>query len=126
MKSVYSKCEELSGFLNLVLKAYKRLKERGGFDVSFDQKQSETSYNIRVDSIKYFYQECCELEFDAWISKEEIYSAYKQLCHEQKVPHESITLFTQRLKKLSQGVIVTKRGSQEGRRPKGYRGVRLL
>lgn len=118
--------EELSGFLNLVLKAYKRLKERGGFDVSFDQKQSETSYNIRADSIKYFYQEYCELEWDAWISKEEIYSAYKQLCHEQKVAHESITSFTKRLKELSQGAITTKRQMRKGKRAKGYQGVRLL
>ena len=115
--------EELSGLLNLALKALKRILEKGRF--SYDQTIDEIreDYIRKSDPIAAFVMDCLEIDPESWIIKQELYNAFATYCREQNLPTVSRDTF---YKNLPQHITVYDyRPKINGKRATAFRGVKL-
>ena len=78
--------EELSGLLNLVLPALKRLLEKGQFSHSKTTEEIREDYIRKSSPIAAFVMDCLEVDSDAFIIKQDLYNAFAAYCRERKIP----------------------------------------
>ena len=115
--------EELSGLLNLALKALKRLLEQGGFSYGKTTEELREQYIRMSDSVGAFCMDCVEISPEDFIPKKELYSKYCEYCRENKLPAVSEQTFH---KKIHQYVRVEDyRPRIEGKRVTCWKGIRL-
>ena len=72
--------DELSGFLNKALAAYRRVKERGGFSQTATTKRGTEELEDTVDPTSAFIAERCYIEDRAEARKPLLYKGYVEWC----------------------------------------------
>lgn len=114
--------EELSGLLNLVLPALKRLLERGQFSYSKTTEEIREDYVRKSSPIAAFVMDCLEVDSDAFIVKQELYNAFAAYCRNRKIPSVTKDTF---FKNLPQHVaVIDHRPKINGVRVVTFKGVR--
>jgi putative DNA primase/helicase len=114
--------EELSGLLNLVLEALKRLLERGRFSHSKTTEEIREDYIRKSSPIAAFVLDCLEVDSDAFIIKQELFNTFAAYCRERGIPCVTKDTF---FKNLPRHVAVTdERPKIEGKRPTTFKGIR--
>jgi putative DNA primase/helicase len=73
--------EELSGLLNLSLKAYKHLRKQGHFSENVDTINALNEYKRANDKVIQFIEEECVKNDQAKVQKRKLYLAYQDWCH---------------------------------------------
>jgi putative DNA primase/helicase len=73
---------ELSGLLNLCLKAWERLEKQGGFSENEFTNQSLDQYKLMNDKIAQFINEECVVLEGAKAKKTNLFDAYSQWCED--------------------------------------------
>jgi len=91
--------EELSGLLNLVLSALKRLLEKGQFSFSKTTEEIREDYIRKSSPIAAFVMDCLEVDSDAFIVKKELYNAFSEYCRQRSLPAVTQDTFFKNLPK---------------------------
>ena len=118
--------EELAGFLNFALIGLKRLLENEQF--SYDKNQDEIKAEMQntSSSIAMFAHNCLEISSDDWISKEDMYEAYKKYALENKVITETKSRFGRRITRYANYIQDGKPANQEtGKQITAWMGVQF-
>jgi P4 family phage/plasmid primase-like protien len=92
---------ELSGLLNLALKALKRLLERGDFSRTETVDAIARRYERLSDQVAAFIADRCETGPDKVVEKSRLYNAFVEYCREVQVPVLSQRAFTERLRRTA-------------------------
>jgi putative DNA primase/helicase len=90
--------EEMSGLLNLALKALRELLASGQFtnDTSTDAKREQ--YIRLSDPVRSFVMDCVDASPQDWVKKDEAYQAFCQYCRLKKYPDLSKVTFDKRFR----------------------------
>jgi len=91
--------EELSGLLNLVLPALKRLLERGTFSYSKTIEEIREDYIRKSSPIAAFVMDCLEVDSEAFIIKKDLYNAFSEYCRKRSLPAVTQDTFFKNLPK---------------------------
>jgi putative DNA primase/helicase len=114
--------EELSGLLNLVIPALKRLLERGQFSYSKTTEEIREDYIRKSSPIGAFVMDCLAVDSDAFIPKQELFNVFAEYCRVRKIPCVTKDTF---FKNLPQHVaVIDHRPKLEGVRVVTFKGVR--
>jgi len=114
---------ELSGLLNLALKALKGLLERGDFSYSKTVEEIREDYLRKSSPVYAFVTDCLEVDSDALIEKKMLFNLFGFYCRALNIPSVTQQTF---FKNLPRFVFVRDmRPEIEGKRPTCFRGVRL-
>lgn len=93
--------EELSGLLNLAIKALKRLLAQNDFTGSITADAMREKYERASNNVYGFFYDRCELEPSEHIGKAELFSAYCDYCEDIGVPPFSEKKFVENMKALT-------------------------
>ena len=116
---------EMSGFLNVALKALKRLLTNREFSYSINTEENKDRYKRKSNVIYGFVKNCCEIEPEGQISKADIYNVYIEYCKVKKQPAVEIFKFGKELQK-NISIIETHPYSDDlGKQVKAWKGLRL-
>ena len=74
--------EELSGLLELAVTGLMRLMDRGRFDIPESVKNTGDNYRSKLDTVRAFVEEECELSRDAEVNRSVLYQTYSRWCKE--------------------------------------------
>jgi len=116
---------ELSGLLNLALKALHRLSSKDGFSYDKTVEDIAERYTVLSDPILSFVNEQCELDNDATIDKQILYNAFDQYCQDKQIPIISKESFGRNLKNSPTLKIGSTRSSSDGHRAYCWRGIKI-
>jgi putative DNA primase/helicase len=94
--------EELSGFLNLALAALKRLLVTGQFSYSKTIDEIREDYTHKSSPVAAFVMDCLEVDADAFIVKNDVYSVFTEYCREKHLPVLSQSAFFKKLPAYAQ------------------------
>lgn len=114
--------EELSGLLNLALKALKRLLDQGGFSYGKTTSQLREIYIRMSDSVGAFIMDEIEVSANDYIRKKELYSRYCEYCRENKLPAVSEQTFHKNIHKY---VTVTEIRPAGDGRARAWKGIKF-
>jgi len=117
--------EELSGLLNLVLKARLRLIANQGFSYHKTIEEVSQHYTILSDPITSFIDKCYEIDSNATVEKQEVYDAYYQYCQNKGISPVTKETFGRNLTKSTQVNIGSIRLSKDGQRAYAWKGLKL-
>jgi P4 family phage/plasmid primase-like protien len=92
--------EELSGLLNLALAGLNRLWAKGEFSHPQSADEVAHHYLTAANPIYAFLTDCCEPDVGAWVSTDDLYSAYVNYCTRKKIPILGRESFGRRLRDL--------------------------
>ena len=100
---------EMSGILNRVIEAYKRLVKNGGFTNSEIIKEQVREYQRGNNTLADWFDSCCEFDDmgDAYTKTDEAYNSYVDYCKnlgKRNMP--SKTKFSQELKRFNRRITV--------------------
>ena len=86
----------LSGFLNWCLEGLKRLRANNFmFTTSKTSEELKTEFIKQSDSVRAFVRERCIFSSSAFITKEELYAAYKEFCEAEGLTIRGIKTFAE-------------------------------
>jgi putative DNA primase/helicase len=114
--------EELSGLLNLVLPALKRLLEKGQFSYSKTTEEIREDYIRKSSPVAAFIMDCLEVDSDAFIEKKELYVVFAEYCRIRGLPTLSQDSFFKKLPSYTQ--VADFRATVEGKRLHTLKGFR--
>jgi putative DNA primase/helicase len=92
--------DELSGILNRAVWGLKRLTERGRFRLPASVKAANQQYRERLDSVRAFVEERCDVSPDAQTRKSRLYEKYREWCVKNGRFAVSAQQFASRLRAL--------------------------
>lgn len=94
--------DERSGILNWMIEGLKRLKENGQFTQTKSMAQQILKFKQVSDPIGAFLADPEECMYGSvlWVTREELYNAYKDYAESQGATIESTGVFVERIKKL--------------------------
>lgn len=109
---------EASGILNWLLIGCAEWQE-SGLGVSQDVKEATEAYRDEMDTLSEFINECCLVDQQCRVTKQELYEKYEKWCSENG---------EEPLKKRTFGIKVTERGFQDDRLNKArfWKGIGTL
>ena len=111
--------EELSGLLNLALKALADLQERGSFINEKSIEETEKLYSLKSEPVVMFADEC--LSDGEYTPKDEVYAFYKHVwCPKRGVKPEKPQTFKKSLKNFAGVEDADRKGPDGDLRPRGY------
>jgi putative DNA primase/helicase len=114
--------EELSGLLNLVIPALKKLLQKGQFSYSKTTEEIREDYIRKSSPIGAFVMDCLAVDSDAFIPKQELFNVFAEYCRVRKIPCVTKDTF---FKNLPQHVaVIDHRPKLEGGRVVTFKGVR--
>jgi len=114
--------EELSGLLNLVIPALKRLLEKGQFSYSKTTEEIRADYIRKSSPIGAFVMDCLAVDADAFIPKQELFNVFAEYCRVRKIPCVTKDTFFKNLPKHV--AVVDYRPKIEGERVVTFKGIR--
>ncbi len=117
--------EELSGLLNLVLKARLRLLANQGFSYHKTIEEVSQHYTVLSDPVTSFVEECCEIDSNATVEKQELYDAYYKYCQNKGISPVTKETFGRNITKSIQVKIGSIRLSKDGQRAYAWKGLKL-
>lgn len=111
---------ERSGIVNWALEGLKRLFERNGFTKSGAMQNVVENYRRWSQPVKYFVEKYCKIGLNEWVTKEELYEAYKKVAEEDELEVLDAQTFALEIRKVPRVQVVQKRiGSKKERIWKG-------
>jgi len=114
--------EELSGLLNLVFEALKKLLEKGQFSYSKTTEEIREDYIRKSSPIAAFVMDCLEVDSDAFIVKKELFNAFSEYCRIRNIPTVTQDTF---FKNLPMHVNIAEYRPKIGKeRPSASKGIR--
>ena len=118
--------EELPGVLNWALDGFARLREQGHFSGDLPPEETQAKWRAWGESIERFKQRCVDEDAAAtdYVSKRELYDAYREFCEAENVPAESRAKFGREIK--DDPAVGDGRRTIEGERVQVYTGIDLL
>lgn len=115
--------EELSGLLNLVLPALKKLLEKGQFSISKTTEEIREDYIRKSSPIAAFVMDCLEVDSDSFIVKKDLFNAFAEYCRVKNLPAVTQDTF---FKNLPKHVSVSDyRPKLQSERPPALKGLRF-
>jgi len=114
---------ELSGLFNLSIVALKRILDQKRFSYDGSAEENEELYERASNPVYGFISDCCELNYEDYTSKPELYDSYCEYCRDTRVVAASEKKFVQQLKLLV--AVVEERMSSGGRRVRVWKGIKV-
>jgi putative DNA primase/helicase len=93
--------EELSGFLNLVLKGLKRLTDKGAYSYDMPTESIKIEYMAKSDPVAAFTKECLVFSATHYIKKSEMYEAFCIWCKYRDVEKLTEKRLSRQLSKMN-------------------------
>jgi putative DNA primase/helicase len=90
--------EEMSGLLNLALRALKELLSRGQFINDKDTDSKREQYIRLSDPVRSFVMDCIDASHDDFISKDEVYQTFCDYCRSHNYPSLAKVTFDKRFR----------------------------
>lgn len=118
--------EELSGLLNLAIKALGELRERGHFCETASTTDAASRFKVETDSVAGFLAEEATFDTEAWVSKADLFQRYERWCKQNNRGALGKQKFNARLQ-ADHPQIVDKQGNKATGKNglKGWSGVGL-
>ncbi|RWQ64037.1 phage/plasmid primase, P4 family [Mesorhizobium sp.] len=118
---------ELPGILNWAIEGWRRLKERGRFELPPDSKEVLGSLIDLGSPVTAFVEEECELHPEASVNKKEFFQAWRDYCEQRGFRYGTINTFAKDLMAAFPGRSVkpSKERRTGGERVNVYLGIRL-
>jgi putative DNA primase/helicase len=115
--------EEMSGLLNLALKALKELLSRGQFinDKNTDSKREQ--YIRLSDPVRTFVMDCVDASHEDFVSKDEVYQTFCNYCRSHNYPSLAKVTFDKRFR--SEASVQDYRPEVGGTRVHAWKGIKL-
>ncbi|MFH0768344.1 MAG: phage/plasmid primase, P4 family [Chloroflexota bacterium] len=120
-----TKKEELSGLLNMALGGLERLLNLQSYSHELSPDEIAEWHQRVSDPIYAFVEDVCEINADAWISKDDLYDAFVGYCNKQNVPKIGIESFGRTLKNAKNVHVIFKRQGPRGAQKTGWKGIQL-
>jgi putative DNA primase/helicase len=120
-----TKKEELSGLLNIALDGLKRLLNKHEYSYELSPDEIAEWHQKASDPIYAFVEDICEVNPEAWISKDELYDVFIEYCDKQNIPRIGIENFGRALKNAKNVHVVFKRRGPRGAQKTGWLGIQL-
>jgi len=117
---------ELSGFLNLALNGLERLLTNSKFSYSKTVDETQSYYLRASDPVFAFVEGCCELDFNAVTSKDDLFEAYKDYCQKSKTPLINRDSFAKALKNSPHFKVTLTRPTVDGERVHSWKGIKVV
>lgn len=117
--------EELGGLLNVALQGLKRLLSQHSYSYQPTPDEVATRYLKAADSVYAFVEDVCEVDSDAWISKEGLYDAFCAYCRAGNIPLKGKGGFGRALKDATNVHITERKHRIEGEETRGWGGIGL-
>ena len=118
--------EELSGLLNLALLGLWRLLEKGEFSKGISTEEVREQYLRMSNPVAAFVMDCIEVDPEAYVVKQELYSAFCEYCRKNKLPVISDKSFGRKLQREVNVEDFRPDITWNGRkRPTAWKGIRL-
>jgi putative DNA primase/helicase len=114
--------EELSGLLNLAIKALNRLMEKGDFSDNKTTDEIRQQYRRKSSPVASFVEDKLEVSSNDLIPKDQLYTEFQNYCRENKLPVISKATFCQKIPAYIQ---VEEFRSGDRGRPRCFKGIRL-
>jgi len=92
--------EERSGIVNWALEGLKRLLKNGRFSTSERMRLVVEQYKKYSNPVQYFVSRYCVVEPLRWVSREELYEHYKDVCDAEGLMVVSNRVFANEIRKL--------------------------
>jgi putative DNA primase/helicase len=103
--------EELSGLLNLAIRALGELRERGHFRETASTTDAASRFKVETDSVAGFLAEAATFAPEAWVSKANLFAKYKRWCEQNNRGALGKQKFNERLR-ADHPQIVEKQGNK--------------
>lgn len=114
----------LSGFLNWCLEGLERLRRKNfQFTESKTSEDTKTEFMRVSNSPKYFLSTMCEFQSDAYVTKSELYDAYKDQCDREGLPIAGKNFFAKVVGETPH--VYSKRKKVEGKVQRCWIGIKL-
>jgi len=117
---------ELSGLLNLALDGLKRLLANSKFSYGKTVDETQSYYLRASDPVFAFVEDCCELDFNAVTSKDDLFEAYKDYCQKSKTPLINRDSFAKALKNSPHFKVTLTRPTVDGERVHSWKGIKVV
>jgi len=115
--------EERSGIVNWAIEGLKRLLQNKRFTKSKKMAEMVEEYKRWSNPIEYFLEKQCVFLPNLWISKKELYDAYKEFCEAEGMTIVSEETFAKELRKKPKVAVSRKR--VQGKATYGWIGVNI-
>ncbi|UCE74837.1 MAG: hypothetical protein JSV56_03810 [Methanomassiliicoccales archaeon] len=115
--------EELSGIFNIAIDAHRNLTERGYFDYDTDIDEVRRKYTRMSNSLKAFIEECVVQDYDAWVTKDEFFTLYREWVMKHGLKLQSKNLVGRRVPEYTSATSGKPGG---GSRKECWIGIRVL
>ncbi len=117
--------EELSGLLNLAIQGLHRLLQNGDFSYSKTTEEVAQEYQRLSNPVAAFLAHCSREDPEDYVTKDDLYKAFKAYCRRNGYPIFAEKTFSERLKELTP-VSTFSPTLPNGQRPMAWRGIALL
>ena len=114
--------EELSGFLNEILKTMERIEVKG-LTITNKVEEIMEEWKMRSNSVYAFVRNCLERDNDSIVPKDDIYNAYVEFCDWQNLNPLPKNKFSSELQRLVP--VRTTRVKVAGKRTMCWQGIKL-
>jgi len=115
---------ELPGILNWAMAGWRRLHERGNFELPETSKAALSDLADLASPVTSFVRERCELGPQHTITKEVLYSAWRAYCEDRGYFVGSASTFGRDLMAAYPGQIRTSKPREGGERKPSYQGIK--
>ncbi|MEM3880908.1 MAG: phage/plasmid primase, P4 family [Candidatus Bathyarchaeia archaeon] len=115
--------EERNGIVNWALEGLKRLMANHCFTKSEAMRNQIEQYKKWSNPVDYFLEKYCEYAPNYWITKKQLYEAYKKVCEDEGLQIASEEIFSKELRKKPRVSIGQKR--VEGKKERVWLGIKL-
>jgi putative DNA primase/helicase len=116
--------EELPGILNWAIQGYRRLQENQHFTCPKTTRQLQREYRLRINHVKVFVEECCEVIPGEKVRTRDVFIEYQLFCKHNKTTHPwHLNHVGAKIKDLYPDV--RRHKSSKGKRMYYYLGLRL-
>ncbi len=119
------KKDELSGLLNVVLQGLERLFNKQGYSYELSPDEIFEWHQKASNPTYAFVEDICEVNSDAWISKDDLYESFIDYCSKQNIPRIGIESFGRTLKNAKNVHVVFQRRGPRGVQKTGWSGIQV-
>jgi len=120
-----TKESELSGLLNLALQGLKRLLSANHYSHEQSSDEIASRYQKASDSLFAFVEDVCQENPDAWISKDDLYTAFIAYCDEENIPRIGKEAFGRAIKNATNVHVTSQRHRIGSMTVYGWGGIQI-
>jgi len=117
--------EELAGLLNVALQGLKRLLSQHSYSYQPSPDEVATKYLKAADPVYAFIEDVCEVDPDAWVSKDDLYDAFCTYCRGENISAKGKEAFGRALKNVTNVHVTERKRRIEGKEIRGWGGINV-